>query len=787
MVSLPTEPTPLMKQYLEIKAQNPDCVIFFRLGDFYEMFFEDAVECSAILKITLTSRSRSDDERIPMCGVPFHSAENYIQKLLDAGKKIAVCEQMTDPEMSKGLVERKVVRILTPALRFSSDQETFLASVSFDEGRYAISYLDLATGQLRATVVNSDQELCDELWRIRPKELLWPVQEKQRAVLRILEKSLAPILINFIHIKKSVDAIFHYLEKSHYKNLAHIQKVDVYETQKTMVLDPATIRNLELFETAYHRTYEGSLLWLIDKTNTWGGKRLLKQWLLYPLLDIQEIKNRQAKILEFFENSLVRKNVREILKDINDIERIIGRLTLSLGNARDLVSLKNTLQLLPKLNRAISVDAGDAKTGPLTARSPAAKRPWEDSEGVLAAGPASSGSFLEFSELANELDKALDENGTLKEGYSQELDELLHITRDGKQYLAQLEAQEKAKTGISTLKVKFNQVFGYYIEITKSHLHSVPAHYIRKQTLVNCERFITPELKEYENKILTAEEKQKKIERELFENLRLKILKEISPLLKTAHMLSELDVVCALAETASQYHYCLPSINDGFDIRISGGRHPVIERTSRESFVPNDIELNTQNLILIITGPNMAGKSTVMRQTALIVLLAQMGSFVPAKKATIGIVDHIFTRVGAQDILSAGESTFMVEMKESAYILKRATSKSLILMDEIGRGTSTYDGVSIAWAVANFIHDEIKAKTLFATHYHELTSLEKEKSSIKNFHVAVKEVEDQIIFLRKLMPGGVKRSYGVHVAKLAGLPSSIIEEAQSLLHKLETR
>ncbi len=767
----------MMRQYLEIKAAYKDCILFFRLGDFYEMFFEDAVCASALLKITLTSRSRDEETKIPMCGIPFHSSESYIQKLLDAGKKIAICEQVSDPALSKGIVERKVLRVITPALTLQShsSEARYLASVSLFQDRYGFSYVDVTTGECKSTELTSEQELRDELTRVCPKELLWPVSFKDLPLLQILKKMFPQLLVNFLEDsyfkEQGTQALFYYLKKCHYDSLSHIQNVQQYDLQKTMRLDGATIRNLELLKTAFEGREEGSLLWLLDHTKTFMGKRLLKQWLLYPLLDAQEIKKRQRAVAKLLEAASTRKKIQEFLKEILDLERIMGRLTLASANARDVVALKRALKLIPEINMVSDTLVSDTGVPDIFL-----------------------GKFPTFNDLAGLLDRALVEDpplslregGMIREGYHAECDELVDLCRNGKNTLVQFEAQERARTGISSLKVRYTQVFGYYIEVTKAHLDSIPADYIRKQTLVNCERFITPELKDYENKILTAEERRKKLEFELFEDLRVQILKEVSRILDLAHRLATLDVLCSLADVASQNQYECPEVSDVFQLEICEGRHPVIEKMFQERFVPNDVLLDEAQQILIITGPNMAGKSTVMRQVALITLMAQVGSFVPAKSAKIGIVDRIFTRVGAHDNLSQGESTFMVEMKETAQILKSATSRSLILLDEIGRGTSTFDGLSIAWAVASYIHDKIGAKTLFATHYHELTFLAQEKPKACNFHISVKEVDGSVIFIRKLLPGGIRRSYGVAVAKLAGLPESVVSQAKDMLLKLET-
>jgi DNA mismatch repair protein MutS len=806
--------TPMVRQYLEIKEAHQDCILFFRLGDFYEMFFDDAKEASSILSITLTARNRGDELKIPMCGIPYHSAEGYIQKLLDAGKKIAICEQIGDPLQTKGIVERRVVQIITPALRpndFRQTSATYLASVAIgrrddQQLQFELAYLDISTGECRTVELRSEHELLDELARVAPKELLWPKGFRDHRLCVALQKLFPKLLVNFVNsseplsrqgeeilpgarlsyaaaregnvspppnstsvlTKSAMDSLFSYLKRAQYTSLGHIQKVERYEIQKTMRLDAPTIRNLELFETQYERTAYGSLFWLLDRTSTAMGRRLLRQWLLYPLLNVEEISIRQRQVSQFFEKQALRESIQKKLKELLDLERIIGRLTLGFSNARDLLALRNAFQMIPELNYLFQ------------------------SEGVHFSIRAFSD--LRAQALSDLLSRAivddpplsLKEGGMIREGFNKELDELILVLRDTKTYLANLERRERERTAIQSLKVRFNQVFGYYIEITKANLSSVPADYIRKQTLVNCERFITPELKEFEEKILTAETRRFELEYQLFEEIRAAVVESAVSLLKGVHELAEIDVYCSLAEVAAEQNYVCPQLTDNFDIEIKEGRHPVIEKLLSERFVPNDIHLdNEKNLILIITGPNMAGKSTVMRQTALIVLLSQIGSFVPASLAKIGLVDRIFTRVGAQDHLSKGESTFMVEMRETAEILKFATERSLILLDEIGRGTSTFDGMSIAWSVAAYIHDTLKAKTLFATHYHELVALASEKPKVANFHAAVTQIGEEVVFIRKLKPGGMGRSYGIHVARLAGLPTAVVEGSKVILRRLE--
>lgn len=786
--------TPMMQQWHQVKKLHPDCILFFRLGDFYEMFFGDAEVASQILHITLTSRNKNNEEKIPMCGIPFHSAERYIEKLLEAGKKIAICEQMGDPKLAKGLVERKVVQVLTPGLALEKGNATrenvLVSMVPLKDPRgvqFDFSYLELSTGKFKSSRFPSETDLKNELWRVAPRELLWPLKDKDHAVLRWIQCLFPKMLINFMgqeayalstperfsHLRLgdssqlSVRAIGYYLQKSHIENLNHVQGIETYEVHKTMQLDAATIVHLELLETSYDRNNEGSLLSLLDETQTAMGKRLLKQWLLYPLLDLRAIEARQESIQELVSSPSKRDALSKMFKGILDLERILARLTLRSANARDLIALRSLLQRLPSLEGLLSTFGSQLLSVPLP--------PFVDLALLLEEA------------LVDEPPLTLKEGGMIRSGFHESLDELIMLSSNAKTAIAKMEQEEKEKTGISSLKIKYNQVFGYYIEVTHTNLKLVPSHYIRKQTMVNAERFITQELKNWEDKVLHAEERRKKLEYEIFEDIRQKVLARISPLLEVAQTLAEIDVLCALATVALHQNYVRPMVNDGFVIDIKAGRHPVIEKAALNRFVPNDTFLNHENLIWMITGPNMAGKSTYMRQVALMVLLAQIGSFVPAQAATIGKVDRIFTRIGAQDNLSQGESTFMVEMKETAAILNQATSHSLIVLDEMGRGTSTFDGVSIAWAVLLDIHDRIQAKTLFATHYHELTLFSAEKDKIKNYYVAVEEIGGELVFVRKILSGSIRRSYGVEVAKLAGLPASVIETAKQILMRLENQ
>ena len=798
-VSTTVKQTPMIRQYLEIKKAHQNFILFFRLGDFYEMFFEDAKEASAILNITLTARGRTEGEEVPMCGIPYHSAESYIQKLLDAGKKIAICEQMGDPALAKGfagggIVERKVVRVLTPALRphdVGNNIQNYLASVFIESGEgvhYGLSYVEISTGECRAVVLSDIQSFLNECWRISPKELLWPATLKQHSTVEILKRMLPQMLIHFVEEKKFREiptsfshlflgmlaaplkqtclqqaccGLFSYLVETHYDAASHIRVIQLYHTHRTMNLDPMTIRNLELLETQYDRKEYGSLFWVLNQTKTAMGQRLLKRWILYPLLNLEEILERQNYIERLVQKPTVREALQQYLKRVLDIERIVSRLTLGLAHARDVVGLRRALSVIPDVNRSLQ----EIQT-----------KMWPEFHDLVL--------YLEKN-LVDDPPLTLREGGLIREGVYAELDELILLSRDGKMMMAKMEQEEKEKTGIASLKVRYNQVFGYYIEITKVHLKSVPSHYIRKQTLANAERYMTEDLKNLESKILSAEERRKNIEFKIFETIRERILSHVTEILNFAKYCAELDVCASLAQVASENNYVRPEMKELFSANIIEGRHPVIEKICVERFVPNTVTFDNEKRIYIITGPNMAGKSTVMRQVALIYLLAQMGSFVPAESAMLGVIDRIFTRVGAHDHLAQGESTFMVEMKEAAHILKYATSKSLILLDEIGRGTSTFDGLSIAWSIIHFIHDHIQAKTLFSTHYHELTTLAEQKPMMQNLHVAVQEVSGGIVFLRRLRTGGVARSYGIEVARLAGLPEVVVGQAKEVLKTLE--
>lgn len=788
-----SELTPMLKQYLGIKSQYPDAILFFRLGDFYEMFYEDAIHASQILDIALTTRNKGEKEPVPLCGVPYHASRPYVAKLLGVGKKVAICEQVEDPKLAKGVVKREVVRVITPGMVLDesvleASRPNYLVSL---EGKkeFAFSYLDISTGEFRGGMLSSFEALLDEIVKCDPKEILIP-KDWEPSLKKSVEKHLPMTsLTSFCGdgephdfeslegsqiLKQNSPLIFSaalrlwqyacYTQKA---KPSHVKAILPYQVQDHLILDEAAQKHLELIQTT-DQNKKGSLISLIDRTKTAMGARNLRRWLLNPLTDCIEIQKRQKAIQILVEEVVMRQTLQDLLKDICDLERLIGRVATGIANARDLVALGESLSLFPQIIALLE------------------KCPKFLKKDIS--------SLQNFELLVNRIQKtlvedppfSLREGGLIREEIHPELDELRKIRTHGKTFIATLEEKEKKETGINSLKVRFNRVFGYYIEITHTHREKAPPHYIRKQTLANAERFITPELKEYEEKVLGAEERIHQIEYRLFEDLRVEVAEWTVKIQKAASTLATLDTLCSLAAVASEKGWVCPEVNDDLQIHIEEGRHPVVEELSLERFVPNDLLLDAnENRFLMITGPNMAGKSTVMRQTALIVILAQIGSFVPAKKAVLGCVDRIFTRVGAMDRLARGESTFMVEMVEAAHILKEATEKSLVIIDEIGRGTSTYDGVAIAWAVAECLAKKVRAKTLFATHYHELIELGETCDGMKNYNIAVKEWNDQIIFLRKLVPGGTSRSYGIEVAKLAGLPSVVITRAKEILGQWE--
>jgi DNA mismatch repair protein MutS len=793
--------TPMIKQYLQIKSQYPDSILFFRMGDFYEMFFEDAQIGSKELDIALTSRDKGKKDSIPLCGVPHFAAETYISKLLQKGYKVALCDQVEDPKLAKGIVKRDVVRVFTPGLaldtvHLGTGESNYLMGFCAEGEVFGLAFLDISTGELKTSQISGFEPFLNEALRNEPKEIVSQKLFQEHPCFERFKKSFENGLINYLEDLKfdsilplsemegtsglersplasqAVAMVLHYAEENQKKPLSHIRSIVLYRVQDFMVIDEVAKKNLELTRSLFDQSKKGSLFWVLDETMTAMGSRKLKQWVNYPLMDIQEIDRRLEGVSELKEKKIERKQLRESLKGVQDMERLTSRIFLGHANARDLVGLKLSLKNLPDLKILLQAFG-----------SPILK--------VISSGLES------FEDLYHLLESSIVENpplsvregGLVKPNYHKELDDLRKIGREGKGWILHLEAEERKKTGISSLKVRYNQVFGYYIEVTKSNLHLVPQHYERKQTLVNAERFITPELKEFEAKVLGAEEAICQLEYQLFEEIRKKVSDQTPRLQKSASAIAVIDVLCSLAEVADRYDYNRPVVDEGEEIVIEDGRHPVLERMGlSERFVPNDTLLNNQeHQILIITGPNMAGKSTYLRQVALLIVMAQIGSFVPAREAKIGVVDRIFTRVGALDNIMRGQSTFMVEMMETARILNQATSRSLVVLDEIGRGTSTFDGLSIAWAVAEYLHDHpsLRPKTLFATHYHELTELSLTKERVRNYNVAVREWGGDIIFLRKIVEGGTNRSYGIQVARLAGLPHKVIDRAKEILSNLE--
>lgn len=799
-----TQMTPMLRQYLSIKGEYPDAILFFRMGDFYEMFFEDATIASRILGITLTSRGTYEGRKVPMCGVPHHASKSYVAKLVENGKKVAVCEQIGDPKAGKGIVDREVVRVVTPGSvvedgEVDSGSNLYMAALAGRNGQYGLAHLDLSTGEFRVTETEEWGKVFDELGRINPAELLIPEKsevfresllssyrvesltretfDEERAEQLLKEQLGVNSLAGFgcDGMEQGIiaaGALVQYLEETQKTTPGHIKEFVSYRLDDFMFLDESTVLNLELFRTLRRQSVKGSLAQILDKTMTPMGSRLLKRWIGYPLLDIRRIRLRLAATACFREDPILREEIRDLLKGIYDLERLNGRISLGRANARDLVALRASIDRLPAVKEKLA-----DSTSELLASTAASLDALQDVARLIE------------SAIRPEPPVSVKEGGMIKEGYHQELDRLIAATRDGKAWIADLAASEQERTGISNLKVGYNKVFGYYIEVSKANLELVPSDYIRKQTLVGGERYINEPLKEYEELVVGAEEKRVALEYEIFEEIRSSVARQHHRIKEAGTLIGKIDAVAGLAHVAELHGYTCPEVNDGGDLEIADGRHPVIELTVKnEEFVPNDIRLDDrEQQFLIITGPNMAGKSTVLRQTALTVLLAQMGSFVPASRAVIGIVDRIFTRIGASDDLARGQSTFMVEMNETANILRHATHKSLVILDEIGRGTSTYDGLSIAWAVAEALHDreDKGVRTLFATHYHELTELLATKRRAKNFNIAVREWNDRIIFLRKLVPGGTSRSYGIQVARIAGLPEEVITRAKEILENLE--
>ena len=798
----------MMQQYRRLRGSIPtDTLLLFRLGDFYELFFEDAKEASGLLNVALTKRNG-----VPMCGVPYHAAQSYIAKLIKAGRRVAICDQTSEPQPGK-IVSRDITQIVSAGTVSDLDlleakRANYVGAVYADSGIFGFAYADLSTGEFRITQLENRQSLLDQLARVSPAELLISSEQKEQIgefdhALEYDSYAFLPEQAVFTlceHFKvKSLDgfgctqmpqavaaagAIVHYLKHQLRRKIDHLTSLRSDAPADYVLLDAATQANLELVESRNAR--DTSLLAVLDRTLTPMGGRKLRDWILQPLRNLTELQRRQQMIADLLQEPDMLMAIGGKLKSIRDIERATGRLSQASGNARDLVALKTSLQEIPALKADLQKLLDRLAFG--------ASRVNEQDEAESLTQQLQK-NIYETPDLAEKLAKALvddpplalKEGGIFREGFDPDLDALRQASREGKNWIGQLQEREIAATGIKSLKVRYNSVFGYFIEVTKSNLANVPGRYTRKQTTVGGERFVTPELKEMEAKILGADERARQIEYQLFQKLRDETLRELGPIQQTAEAIAVLDVICALAETARLFRYCRPTLNETLRLVIKDGRHPVLDQTLvEEKFVPNDTSLDGENLRLaIITGPNMAGKSTYIRQVGLIVLMAQIGSFVPAESAEIGLVDRIFTRVGANDDLARGQSTFMVEMNETSNIVNNATERSLVILDEIGRGTSTFDGLSIAWSVAEFLHDKIKARTLFATHYHELTKLAEDRSGVCNFNVAVREWNEQIIFLRKIIPGGADKSYGIHVARLAGLPKEILERAKDILAHLE--
>jgi DNA mismatch repair protein MutS len=803
--------TPLMRQYSAIKERHPNALLLFRLGDFYELFFEDAAVASKELQITLTSRNKEKGVAIPMCGVPYHAAEGYIAKLIRRGYRVAICDQMEDPRLAKKLVKREVTRVVTPGTAIDSQileprDNNYLAAVAERDGNAGVAFVDVSTGDFRATEFSGPEasaRLQEELDRMRPSELLVasrptsPADSRSNPLAPITQTPLddwvfaeeygARLLRDHFRVATlagygleghalavaAAGAVLHYVRETQRGSLSHLDGIRFYQQQDSLILDPATLRNLELLEPAFGESRAATLLGILDECVTSLGARKLKAWMLRPSLDRLELEARLEVVEEFLKSTIEREELRRAMGGVQDLERLLSKVTLETAHARDLLALKQSFQALPLLHTYVNH--------------------------FQAARLKDLGEHLdELGDVRELIEKAihpeppvlLSEGGLIRPGYSAELDELRGLSQNSKRLVALIESRERERTGIASLKVRFNSIFGYYIEISKPNLHLAPADYERKQTLVNAERFTTPELKELEAKILDAEERSQTLERDLFVAIRRQVAAEARRIRQTAAVLAELDVLACFAHLAAERQYRRPEFSDNGELVIQRGRHPVIERLSEEGqsgkFVPNDLYMNgSSDLILIVTGPNMGGKSTYLRQAALIALMAQMGSFVPAERAQLPIFDRIFTRIGASDNLARGRSTFMVEMTEAASILNTATPRSLVLLDEVGRGTATFDGLAIAWAVVEYLQARTRPKTLFATHYHELTELAELLPGVRNYHVSVRESGSNIVFLRKVEQGSADKSYGIEVARLAGLPNKVIARAREILSRHE--
>ena len=808
------EYSPMMQHYIATKEQYKDCILFYRLGDFYEMFFDDAITASRELELTLTGKDCGQEERAPMCGIPFHAAEVYISRLIGKGYKVAICEQLEDPKFAKGIVKRDVIRVVTPGTVIESNmldekKNNYIMSIYKNGLFFGMAVCDISTGDFFATQINGNNNfarLLDEISRYSPaeivvNEMMFASTEEKDKIRERFECYISreenkkfednyENLINEYSVRfegrdlKEVDdktlaiiasnGLITYMNETQKVKLEHINKINVYSVAKFMSLDINTRRNLELTEKMRDKSKKGTLLWVLDKTCTSMGGRMLRRWINDPLIDVNEINNRLDSVKELKDSQMLKGEIIDCLKKVYDIERLIGKIAYKNANGRDLISLKNSLGQLPELKVVLS--KCNSKMLKILSKE------LDELKDVY--------NLIEAS-IVEEPPISVKEGGLIKIGYNEEIDQYKTATTDGKKWIVELEAKEKEETGIKNLKVGYNKVFGYYFEVTKSYLSQVPDRYIRKQTLTGAERYITEELKDLEEKTVGAQEKLVDLEYNVFQEIRASIANQIQRIQKTANVVSTLDVLTSFATVALDLNYCMPIVDNSGEINIKEGRHPVIEKMlPAGSFIENDTYLNKESdRLSIITGPNMAGKSTYMRQVALVTLMAQIGSFVPASYAKIGVVDKIFTRVGASDDLSMGQSTFMVEMIEVANILKDATNNSLVILDEIGRGTSTYDGLSIAWAVAEYIANKEKcgAKTLFATHYHELIELADKKEGIKNYSIAIKEKGEDIIFLRKIVEGGTDESYGIHVARLAGVPKIVTKRANEILTSLERK
>jgi DNA mismatch repair protein MutS len=800
----------MLKQYLSIKEEYPDTILFYRMGDFYEMFFEDAQVASRVLEITLTSRNKKDESPVPMCGVPHRAVSGYISRMIDHGYKVAVCDQVEDPATAKGLVKRDVVRVITPGMILDEAfldrrSNNFVLAIARHADLFGLSYLDISTGVFRLAESGDLDAVIDESLRVSPSEVLLPESARTDPQMRIIlealnERSATYLADNAFEHKRcysrlteqfqtislegfgcedmpagvrAAGALVFYVRETQKQKIELLTRLETYALGQYLLVDDLSCRNLELEKNIRSGTRRGTLIGIIDHTKTAMGARLLKSWMRYPLIKIEDIQARLAAVEEAKNNLQTRQGIREHLKSVFDIERVGSKIVMGHANARDLIALKRSLLALPDIQKTVSTLKADLFQ-------------WDEN-----LNPLHELAEVIENAIRDDAPPTINEGGMIKPGYHNELDELVKISRDGKGWLANLEVQEREATGITALKVRYNKVFGYYIEVPKSRASDVPVNYVRKQTLVNAERYITDELKTFETRVLNAEDQRAALELDIFNEIRQEIVKNYKNLQSAARFLARLDCLLNLAEVADQNDYYRPEMTVDGRIHIEDGRHPVVEKMiTGERFVPNTVSIdNETNQILIITGPNMAGKSTVLRQVALLVIMAQMGSFIPAKKASISVVDRIFTRVGALDNLSQGQSTFMVEMQETANILNNAGEHSLIIMDEIGRGTSTYDGLSIAWAVVEYLHDLHKTgvKTLFATHYHELTDLARQKLRVKNYNIAVKEWNDEIIFLRKLVEGATNRSYGIQVARLAGIPAAVIDRSKKILYRVENK